>query len=152
MTHEQAEAYARWTGMRLPTEAEYHRAAFGTPQRRGAAVPVGRRTAGAAHGNFDFERFDPEPVDAHPAGASAWGVADLIGNGWEWTSTPFAPFPGFEPMASYPQYSADFFDGKHYVMKGASPVTPRELIRRSFRNWFYDDYPYMYAKFRCVAA
>jgi len=53
-------------------------------------------------------------------------------------------------MASYPQYSADFFDGRHYVMKGASPVTPRELIRRSFRNWFYDDYPYMYAKFRCV--
>lgn len=77
---------------------------------------------------------------------------ELIGNGWEWTSTPFAPLPGFEPMASYPQYSADFFDGKHYVMKGASPVTPRELIRRSFRNWFYDDYPYMYAKFRCVAA
>ena len=74
-----------------------------------------------------------------------------IGNGWEWTSTPFAPLPGFEPMASYPQYSADFFDGRHYVMKGASPVTPRELIRRSFRNWFYDDYPYMYAKFRCVA-
>jgi len=75
----------------------------------------------------------------------------LIGNGWEWTGTPFAPFPGFEPMASYPQYSADFFDGKHFVMKGASPVTSADLIRRSFRNWFYDDYPYMYAKFRCVA-
>ncbi|HEY5340975.1 MAG TPA: SUMF1/EgtB/PvdO family nonheme iron enzyme, partial [Candidatus Aquilonibacter sp.] len=65
--------------------------------------------------------------------------------------TPFAPFPGFEPMASYPQYSTDFFDGKHYVMKGASPVTARELIRPSFRNWFYGDYPYTYAKFRCVA-
>ncbi len=122
------------------------RRATSEPFPWGAEEPSPRR------GNFDFARFDPEPVDAHPAGESAWGVADLIGNGWEWTSTPFAPLPGFAPMASYPQYSADFFDGRHYVMKGASPVTPRELIRRSFRNWFFDDYPYMYAKFRCVEA
>ena len=53
---------------------------------------------------------------------------------------------------TYPQYSVNFFDGRHYVMKGASPVTARTMIRRSFRNWFFDDYPYMYAKFRCVAA
>jgi iron(II)-dependent oxidoreductase len=151
VTHRQASAYVQWAGMRLPTEAEYHRAAFGTPEGDERALPWGAQAPGAQHGNFDFQRFDPEPVDAHPAGNSAWGVADLIGNGWEWTSTPFAPLPGFEPMASYPRYSADFFDGRHYVMKGASPVTPVELIRRSFRNWFYDDYPYMYAKFRCVA-
>jgi formylglycine-generating enzyme required for sulfatase activity len=152
VTHQQAHAYARWTSMRLPTEAEYHRAAFGTPAGDERPFPWGGDLPSGQHGNFDFERFDPEPVDAHPAGASAWGIADLVGNGWEWTATPFAPLPGFEPMASYPQYSADFFDGKHYVMKGASPVTPRELIRRSFRNWFYGDYPYVYAKFRCVAA
>ena len=151
VTHRQADAYARWAGSRLPTEAEYHRAAFGTPQGNERAFPWGSEPPAPQHGNFDFQRFDPEPVDAHPAGVSGWGVADLIGNGWEWTSTPFAPFPGFEPMASYPQYSADFFDGKHYVMKGASPVTARELIRRSLRNWFFDDYPYMYAKFRCVS-
>jgi gamma-glutamyl hercynylcysteine S-oxide synthase len=152
VTHRQARAYAGAMGMRLPTEAEYHRAAFGTPSGEERDFPWGDDRPAAAHGNFGFERVDPEPVDAHPAGRSAWGIADLIGNGWEWTATPFAPLPGFEPMASYPQYSADFFDGKHYVMKGASPVTRRELIRRSFRNWFYDDYPYMYAKFRCVAA
>lgn len=151
VTHRQAEAYARWSGGRLPSEAEFHRAAFGTPSGDERPFPWGAEAPQSIHGNFGFERFDPEPVDAHPAGASAWGVADLIGNGWEWTATPFGPFPGFEPMASYPQYSADFFDGRHYVMKGASPVTPVELIRRSFRNWFYDDYPYMYAKFRCVA-
>lgn len=150
VTHRQAAAYAAWAGMRLPTEAEYHRAAFGTPSGAERAFPWGDDAPQHSHGNFDFARFDPEPVDAHPAGTSAWGVADLIGNGWEWTATPFAPLPGFAPMASYPQYSADFFDGKHYVMKGASPVTPRELIRRSFRNWFFDDYPYAYAKFRCV--
>ena len=90
------------------------------------------------------------PVGSRPAGASAWGVQDLVGNGWEWTSTVFEPFPGFEPMPSYPVYSADFFDGKHYVMKGASPATAKELLRRSFRNWFRGNYPYVYATFRCV--
>ena len=152
VTHLQAQGYARWAKMRLPSEAEYHRAAFGTRSGEERAFPWGAEPPSKLHGNFGFERYDPGPVDAHPAGTSAWGVADLIGNGWEWTSTPFGPLPGFEPMASYPRYSADFFDGKHYVMKGASPVTPVELIRRSFRNWFYGDYPYMYAKFRCVAA
>ena len=151
VSHDQAAAYAAWTGMRLPSEAEFHRAAYGTPDGRDRIYPWGDAAPNAMHGNFDFERFDPEPVDAHPAGASAWEIEDLVGNGWEWTSTVFGPFPGFEPMASYPQYSADFFDGRHYVMKGASPVTARELIRPSFRNWFYSDYPYMYAKFRCVA-
>ena len=150
LSHRQAEAYAAWAGGRLPSEAEYHRAAFGTLDGPERAFPWGDAAPSVVHGNLDFARFDPEPVNAHPAGASAFDVHDLIGNGWEWTSSVFAPFAGFEPMASYPQYSADFFDGRHYVMKGASPVTARELIRRSFRNWFYDDYPYMYAKFRLV--
>ncbi|MBV8636838.1 MAG: SUMF1/EgtB/PvdO family nonheme iron enzyme [Candidatus Eremiobacteraeota bacterium] len=150
VTNQQARAYAQWAGKRLPTEAEYHRAAFAAPGGIERPYPWGANAPHPMFGNFDFERFDAEPVDAHPAGASAWEINDLIGNGWEWTSTPFGPLPGFEPMASYPEYSADFFDGRHYVMKGASPVTAREMIRRSFRNWFYDDYPYMYAKFRLV--
>ena len=104
----------------------------------------------SAHGVFDFASWDPQPAGSHPAGASAWGVEDLVGNGWEWTSTPFAPFPGFRAMASYPEYSADFFDGQHFVMKGASPVTARELLRPTFRNWFRARYPYVYATFRCV--
>jgi gamma-glutamyl hercynylcysteine S-oxide synthase len=150
VSHDHAQAYADWAGMKLPTEAQFHRAAYGTPNGADRIYPWGDAPPDAMHGNFDFERFDPEPVNAHPAGASGWEIEDLVGNGWEWTSTVFAPFPGFEPMASYPQYSVDFFDGKHYVMKGASPVTARELIRPSFRNWFYADYPYMYAKFRLV--
>ncbi len=152
VTHDHAEAYAAWAGMRLPSEAEFHRAAYGTPSGIERPFPWGAASPSAVHGNFDFRRYDPEPVDAHPAGTSAWGVHDLIGNGWEWTSTPFAPLRGFQPMASYPQYSADFFDGRHYVMKGASPVTAAELVRRSFRNWFFADYPYVYATFRCVSA
>ncbi|HEY0370815.1 MAG TPA: SUMF1/EgtB/PvdO family nonheme iron enzyme [Thermoanaerobaculia bacterium] len=76
------------------------------------------------------------------------GVPELTGHGWEWTSTLFAPYAGFAAMKSYPEYSADFFDDAHYVMKGASPVTPRELIRPGFRNWFRPAYPYVYATFR----
>jgi formylglycine-generating enzyme required for sulfatase activity len=147
-THDGANAFAAWSGARLPTEAEYHRAAFGSPGGEERAFPWGDAAPSSAHGNFDFRRYDPEPVGSSPAGASAWGVHDLIGNGWEWTSTPFGPFDGFAPMTSYPVYSADFFDGRHFVMKGASPVTSHHLVRRSFRNWFYADYPYMFATFR----
>ena len=150
VSHAEASAYARWKGRRLPTEAEYHRAAFGTPGESERLFPWGDAPPDPTRGNFDFQSPEPVPVGSYPAGASAWGVHDLVGNGWEWTSTVFEPFPGFTPMPSYPLYSADFFDGKHYVMKGASPVTAKELIRRSFRNWFRGNYPYMYAKFRLV--
>ncbi len=150
VTNAQAKAYCEWKGSRLPTEAEYHRAAFGTPGGKEQPFPWGDGSPSSKHGNFDFRRFDPEPVGINAAGASAFGVYDLIGNGWEWTSTVFEPLPGFAPMASYPQYSADFFDGEHYVVKGASPVTNRNHVRRSFRNWYRAEYPYMYATFRTV--
>jgi len=146
----EASAYARWKGRRVPTEAEYHRAAFGSPSGEERRHPWGDAPPDETLGNFDFASWDPLPVGSFPAGASAWGVHDLVGNGWEWTSTVFAPFEGFRPMPSYPQYSVDFFDGQHFVMKGASPATARELIRPSFRNWFRGTYPYVYAKFRTV--
>ncbi len=121
-------------------------------RRRPPPYPWGDETPTVEHANLDLRRFDPESVGIRPRGASAWGVQDLAGNGWEWTSTPFAPFDGFVPMASYPQYSADFFDGEHFVCKGASPVTPPALLRRSFRNWYRSEYPYMYATFRASVA
>jgi ergothioneine biosynthesis protein EgtB len=148
----EAAAFARWKGRRLPTEAEYHRAAFGTPDGSERAFPWGSELPDASRGNFDFSNWEPVPAGARPAGASAWGVHDLMGNGWEWTSSIFEPFPGFSPMASYPEYSADFFDGQHFVMKGASPATAKELVRRSFRNWFRSNYPFVYATFRTVAS
>ena len=149
VSHAEASAFARWSGTRLPTEAEFQRAAYGSPAGE-RVYPWGDTPPDARHGVFDFVSWDPMPVGRHPDGASAWGVEDLIGNGWKWTSTVFAPFPGFRAMASYPEYSADFFDGEHFVMKGASPVTARELIRPTFRNWFRGRYPYVYATFRCV--
>jgi ergothioneine biosynthesis protein EgtB len=145
----EASAFARWRGARLPTEAEFQRAACGSPsgERR---HPWGSDAPRSDHGVFDFSSWDPEPAGSHPAGASAWGVEDLVGNGWEWTSTPFAPFPGFRAIPSYPEYSADFFDGQHFILKGGSPATARELLRPTFRNWFRMRYPYVYATFRCV--
>ena len=87
-------------------------------------------------------------MGAHPDGDSAFGVKDLLGNGWEWTRTAFEPFSGFRPHPFYAGYSANFFDGHHYVLKGGSPRTAACMLRRSFRNWFQPHYRYVYAGFR----
>jgi gamma-glutamyl hercynylcysteine S-oxide synthase len=150
VSHAEASAYARWRGRRLPSEAEYQRAAYGSREGGARHYPWGNEPPDSTRGVFDFYSWEPEPAGSHPRGRSAWGVDDLVGNGWEWTSSVFAGFPGFQPIPSYPEYSADFFDGQHYVMKGASPATARELLRPTFRNWFRPRYPYVYATFRCV--
>ena len=134
VSHAEANAYARWAGKKLPTEAQWQRAAQG-------ARPAG---------NTDFKNWDPTPVNAFPETGSDFGAVEMIGNGWEWTSTVFAPFAGFEPFRFYPGYSANFFDGEHYVMKGGSPRTAACMLRPSFRNWFQPHYPYVYAGFRCA--
>ena len=150
VSHAEARAYARLVGKALPSEAQLQRAAYGTPEGEERPHPWGDAPPDSSRGNFDFQRWDPTPVGSYPRGRSAFGLEDPLGNGWEWTSSLFAPFPGFEPFPFYRGYSADFFDGKHYVMKGASPRTAACLLRRSFRNWFQPHYPYVYATFRCV--
>jgi gamma-glutamyl hercynylcysteine S-oxide synthase len=152
VSHAEATAYARWNKKALPSEAQWHRAAYGTSAGVEPAFPWGDTLPGPAFGNFDFQSWDPSPVNAHPAGRSSYGVEDLLGNGWEWTSTLFEPFPGFRPFPFYPGYSANFFDGKHYVMKGGSARTAACMLRRSFRNWFQPRYSYVYAAFRCVSS
>jgi len=139
VSYEQAQAYARWKGKSLPTEAQFHRAAY--------AGGLGDH-ADFAGENVDFRSWDPEPVTASPP--NRFGVSQLVGNGWEWTATPFEPFAGFQPFEFYPGYSANFFDGQHYVLKGGSPRTARCLLRSSFRNWFRTAYPYIYATFRLL--
>lgn len=148
--HAEASAYARWAGGRLPTEEQFHRAAFGAPDGSERPFPWGGEPPSPERGVFDFERFEPAPAGSRPAGDSAWGVSDLVGNGWTWTRTALAPFPGFEPLPFYPGYSADFFDGRHFVMKGAGPRTAATFLRRTFRNWFQPHLPHVHGVIRLV--
>jgi gamma-glutamyl hercynylcysteine S-oxide synthase len=150
VSHAEASAYARWAGKRLPTEAEWQRAAYGTRDGAERRFPWGLETPALEHGYFDFARWDPAPVDAFPQGRSAFGLDGLLANGWEWTASPFEPYAGFKVFPFYEGYSANFFDGRHFVMKGGSPRTDRSMLRRSFRNWFQPHYPYVYAGFRCA--
>ncbi|MFN7995536.1 MAG: SUMF1/EgtB/PvdO family nonheme iron enzyme [Bryobacteraceae bacterium] len=132
----EAREYAAWKGKSLPSEAQFQRAAYGN----GPTDLAGE--------NVDFRHWDPVPVTSGTP--NGFGVSQMVGNGWEWTATKFAPFPGFEPFPFYPGYSANFFDGEHYVLKGGSPRTAACMLRPSFRNWFRPTYPYVYATFRLV--
>ncbi|HTY84256.1 MAG TPA: SUMF1/EgtB/PvdO family nonheme iron enzyme [Silvibacterium sp.] len=151
VSHAEASAYARWAGKSLPTEAQWHRAAYGRKAGKEPPYPWGTEAPTPDFGNFDLAHWSPAAVNAFPAGESAFGVRGMLGNGWEWTSTTFAPFAGFEPFPFYRGYSANFFDGKHFVMKGGSARTAACMLRPTFRNWFQAHYQYVYAGFRCVS-
>jgi len=150
VSYAEASAFARWAGKSLPTEAQWHRAAYADRRGPSREFPWGNDSRIEGKGNFHFSRWDPAPVTAYPENVSAFGAAGMLGNGWEWCSTEFAPFPGFQAFSFYPGYSANFFDGQHFVLKGGSARTAAPLLRPSFRNWFQARYQYAYTGFRCV--
>jgi len=137
--------------LRLPTEAEFHRAAYGDPTGGERAFPWGAATPGREHGNFDFDAGRPRRWARFPR-ARARGACTT-----SWATDgvdrhAVHGLPGFRGVDHrYRGYSADFFDGKHFVLKGGSWATATELLRRSFRKLVPAHYPYVFAKFRCVA-
>lgn len=139
VTFFEAQAYAAWAGARLPTEEEWEKAATWDPATgRRRRFPWGSAEPTAALANLGGDALRPAPVGAYPAGASAYGVEQLMGDVWEWTSSEFRPWPGFTPML-YADYSAPFFGGDYRVLRGGSWAVAASVLRPSFRNW---DHPY----------
>jgi iron(II)-dependent oxidoreductase len=138
VSYYEADAYARWAGARLPTEVEWEKACAWDPQagtRR--KWPWGSGPPSPDLANLNGAGLRPAPVGAYPAGASAYGVEQMIGDVWEWTSSDFGPWPGFTPMI-YRDYSLPFFGGGYKVLRGGSWAVAASTVRPSFRNW---DYP-----------
>jgi len=129
----EATAFARWSGRWLPTELQFHRAAYGTHEDGEREYPWGDDAPRDQHGNFAFSRWDVAPIGSYPAGESAFGVSELVGNGWEWTRSIFEPFPGYREDPIVEARSTRWFDGGHFVLKGGSPRTASRLLRRSYR-------------------
>ena len=131
----EAEAFAAWSGARLPTEIEWEKACAWDPARRARRTwPWGSAAPGAELANLGGLGLRPAPLGAYAAGASAYGAEQMIGDVWEWTSSDFTPWPGFVPMI-YRAYSEPFFGGDYKVLRGGSWAVAASSIRPSFRNW-----------------
>jgi gamma-glutamyl hercynylcysteine S-oxide synthase len=146
----EADAYARFRGKRLPTEAEWEKAARWNPESdRSQIYPWGDSMPERPHCNYARSQGMTTPVNAFPLGQSAYGCHDMLGNVWEWTSSLFQPYPGFTSFP-YPGYSSTYFDRSHYVLKGGSWATLPWSLRASFRNWYHPHVRQIFAGFRCA--
>jgi iron(II)-dependent oxidoreductase len=147
----EATAYARFVGKRLPTEAEWEKAASWDPVRRAKRrFSWGDDPNKPGVANYNFDHWGTTPVQMHAQGASAYGGVDMTGNVWEWTATVFDGYPGFEAYP-YPEYSELWFDGDHRVLKGGSWATRLPLLRTSFRNFWRPGFRIAFAGLRCAA-
>lgn len=147
----EADAFSRWAGKRLPTEAEWEVAAGWDPAReRALRHPWGDEPATPSRANLDVVRPGPAPPGSHPRNVSPLGCYGMIGDVWEWTSSHFLPYPGFEAFP-YPEYSEVFFGGEYRVLRGGSWATRPGAIRNTFRNWDYPQRRQIFSGFRCAS-
>jgi iron(II)-dependent oxidoreductase len=147
----EATAYARWAGKRLPTEAEWEKAAAWDLETRVARLyPWGDAPPTSEHANLDQRTFSPAAVGAYPAGRSFFGCHQMLGDVWEWTASDFAPYPGFEAFP-YREYSEVHFGRGYKVLRGGSWATQPVAIRNTFRNWDLPQRRQIFAGFRCAA-
>ena len=151
----EAEAYCRWAGRRLPTEAEWEMAAStefepdGTPRENKRKFPWGDEPAGSAQANLNWKALGCVKAGALAAGESAVGCRQMIGNVWEWTASDFLPYPGFV-VDPYKEYSEPWF-GTRRALRGGCWVTRSRLIRNTWRNYYTPDRRDVWAGFRTCA-
>ena len=152
----EADAYCRWANRRLPTEAEWETAASSQPAAHGQRLseskrryPWGDDPPTLEHANLDWRAMGCVPVNALPAGDSAFGCRQMIGNVWEWTASAFQPYPGFV-AGPYTEYSQPWF-GNHKVLRGGCWVTRSRLIHNYYRNFYTPDRRDVWAGFRTCA-
>ena len=153
----EADAYCNWAGRRLPTEAEWEVAASAEPARSGKELaevkhrfPWGDEAPRVEHANLGWRAMGAVNVSAFPAGDSAFGCRQMIGNVWEWTATDFGPYPGFE-IDPYREYSQPWF-GTHKVLRGGAWPTQPRLLRSTWRNFYTPDRRDVWAGFRTCQA
>lgn len=150
VSYYEAEAFAAWAGRRLPTEAEWEKAARYDPATgRSRRYPWGDEDPTPRHANLGQRHLRPAPVGAYPGGASPLGVHQLIGDVWEWTSSDFRPYPGFVAFP-YREYSEVFFGPDYKVLRGGSFGSDPVAVRGTFRNWDFPVRRQIFAGFRCA--
>jgi iron(II)-dependent oxidoreductase len=146
----EADAFARWAGKRLPTEAEWEAAATWDPvEGRKHAYPWGDQAPDLRRANLDAVLFEPAPVGSYPLGVSPVGCWGMLGDVWEWTSTDFYGYPGYRTFP-YPEYSEVFFGDEYKVLRGGSWATRPGAIRGTFRNWDFPIRRQIFSGFRCA--
>jgi iron(II)-dependent oxidoreductase len=147
----EASAYARWAGRRLPTELEWEVAASFDPLNgRARRYPWGDDPPDRTRCNLDQWLYGCAPIGAYPAGASAFGCEQMVGDVWEWTSSAFLPYPGYRTFP-YPEYSEVFFGDEYRVLRGASWAARPSVARVTMRNWDYPIRRQIFAGFRLAS-